>query len=206
MAKSDFIPNADHDLLVWLDRLIANLAPELAAYGLTEDDLAMLKAASTDFHVKIGQASEAAAAAKQATADKNDSRQRVEAGVRTTVRRIKAHAGYTAGQGAHLGIEGAERTLDLAIHKPDLSGVDLTGGTVVLSFTKYKSDGINLYGQRETDADWVLLGRATVSPFRDERPLLHTGKPELRRYTAVYMVKDREIGEFSDDLVINCAP
>jgi hypothetical protein len=206
VAKSDFIPNADHDLLVWLDRLIANLAPELAAYGLTEDDLAMLKAASTDFHVKIGQASEAAAAAKQATADKNDSRQRVEAGVRTTVRRIKAHAGYTAGQGAHLGIEGAERTLDLAIHKPDLSGVDLTGGTVVLSFTKYNSDGINLYGQRETDADWVLLGRATVSPFRDERPLLSTGKPELRRYTAVYMVKDREIGEFSDDLVINCAP
>ena len=52
----------------------------------------------------------------------------------------------------------------------------------------------------------VLLGRATVSPFLDNRPLLQTGKPELRRYTAVFMLKDQEIGQYSDDLVINCAP
>ena len=56
------------------------------------------------------------------------------------------------------------------------------------------------------DFDWVLLSRATVSPFLDNRPLLQTGKPELRRYTAVFMLKDQEIGQYSDDLVINCAP
>jgi hypothetical protein len=75
-----------------------------------------------------------------------------------------------------------------------------------LSFTKYKSGGINIYCQRENDADWVLLGRATVSPFLDNRPLLQIGKPELRRYTAIYMIKDTETGQYSDDLVINCAP
>lgn len=42
--------------------------------------------------------------------------------------------------------------------------------------------------------DWVLLGRATNSPYVDNRPLLQIGKLELRRYTAVTMSKDKEIG------------
>jgi hypothetical protein len=206
MAKSDFIPPADHDFLVWIDRLLANLASDQAAYGLADGDLAMLKETSADFHAKVAHASDAAAAAKQATADKTHSRQVAESGVRALVRRIKSHPGYTEGQGAHLGIEGPRETFDLSEAQPDLAGTDQTGGSVVLTFAKYKSDGINIYCQRETDADWVLLGRATVSPFADSRPLLHVGKPELRRYTAVYMLKDREIGHYSDDLVINCAP
>jgi len=52
----------------------------------------------------------------------------------------------------------------------------------------------------------VWLGRATVSPFVDRRPLLTPGKPELRRYTAVFMSKDQEVGQYSQELVVNCAP
>lgn len=89
---------------------------------------------------------------------------------------------------------------------PSLSGIDRTGGVVALSFTKSKSDGINIYCQREGDNEWVLLARATISPYLDNRPLLQIGKPELRRYTAVYMHKDQEIGQYSNDLVVNCAP
>lgn len=121
-------------------------------------------------------------------------------------RRIKAHPAYTAGHGDLLGVEGPVVSNDLSQAKPVLHGVDQTGGLVALSFNKLKSDGINVYSQREGDSDWVLLGRATVSPFLDKRPLLNAGKPELRRYTAVYMQKDREIGTFSDDAVVNCAP
>ncbi len=206
MPKSDFIPTADHDFSVWLDHLINQLALDPGSYGLAAEDVTTLQGASADFHAKIAHASDAAAAAKQATSDKNDSRQIAEAGVRAAVQRIKARPGYSGGQGAKLGIEGHEDTFNLSTAKPDLSGVDLTGGQVALSFTKYKSEGINIYCQREGDADWVLLGRATVSPFTDNRPLLQAGKPELRRYTAVYMLKDKEIGQYSDDLVINCAP
>ena len=203
MPKSTFIPPADHDFLVWLDHLIAKLTTD---YGVTEADLAALKAASADFHAKTAQASDAAAAAKQATADKNDSRHNTEMLIRAEVRRIKARSDYTEGLGVQLGIEGAEYTHDLNTAHPDLSGIDQTGGQVTLSFTKYKSDGVNIYCQRDNDADWVLLARATVSPYVDNRPLLQTGKPELRRYTAIYMVKDKETGRYSDDLVINCAP
>ena len=169
MPKSTFIPAADHDFLVWIDHFIANLTSN---YGTADADLAALKAASADFRDKTIHTNDTAALAKQATADKNASRESVEALIRTIVRQIKARSEYNEGQGAQLGIVGPELTQDLATSHPDLSGIDQTGGRVALSFTKYKSEGINIYCQRENDADWVLLGRATISLFMDNRPLL----------------------------------
>jgi len=40
----------------------------------------------------------------------------------------------------------------------------------------------------------------------DNRPLLAAGQPELREYKAVYVQSDKEIGLFSDEVVVNCAP
>ena len=76
MPKSTFIPAADHDFLLWFEHFIAKLTPD---YGTTETDLAALKAASADFHTKTAQAGDAAAAAKQATKDKSDSRANADA-------------------------------------------------------------------------------------------------------------------------------
>jgi len=87
-----------------------------------------------------------------------------------------------------------------------LSGIDQTNGVVTLNFSKYNSDGVNIYSKRENDADWVLLTRASVSPFVDTRPLLEAGKPELRDYCATYILKDKEIGNYSDEVVVNCTP
>jgi hypothetical protein len=36
--------------------------------------------------------------------------------------------------------------------------------------------------------------------------LLVATKPELREYKAVYVQSDAEIGLFSDEVVVNCAP
>jgi len=206
MPKSDFIPAADNDLLIWLNRFAVNLALKALDYGISDSELAELKTWIDDLNSKIAAASDAAAAAKQATSNKNDCRKATELKARALARRIKAHPLYNAGQGDHLGVEGPEIVSDLSQARPVLSCVDQTGGLVALGFSKSKSDGINVYSQREGDGDWVLLGRATVSPFLDKRPLLAVGKPELRRYTAVYMQKDQEIGVFSDDAVVNCAP
>jgi len=206
MSKSDYIPPADHDFMVWLTHFTETLSQNPAEYGLPEAEIPPIKANSANFSEKVARASEAAAISKQATADKNDARDSAEAFIRSVVRRIKGRAEYTTGQGVHLGIEGPENTFDLANAKPALTGVDQTGGRVLLSFNKMKSDGINIYCQREGDADWVLIGRATVSPFADNRPLLVIGKPELRRYCGVYMHKDTEIGQFSDEIVVACAP
>ena len=202
MAKSTFIPQSDHDFLIWMEHFIANLTPDLG----TAADLAALKAAFEVFSSKITQSTAAAASAKQATAEKNDSRDNSESLIRAMAKQIKARNDYTEGLGAQLGIVGPEHLFDLTTAHPDLTGIDQTSGRVIIYFTKANSDGVNIYSQRENDTDWVLLIRATTSPYIDNRPLLQIGKPELRRYTAVYMLKDQEIGQFSDDLVITCAP
>ena len=69
---------------------------------------------------------------------------------------------------------------------------------------------------RDGDADFVFLARDTAlaapesdrggSPYIDNRPLLVATKPDLREYKAVYVQSDAEIGLFSDEVVVNCAP
>jgi hypothetical protein len=48
--------------------------------------------------------------------------------------------------------------------------------------------------------------RDTVPPCVDNRPMLVAGKPELREYKAVFVVADKEVSQFSDELTVNCAP
>ena len=71
------------------------------------------------------------------------------------------------------------------------------GCTVELDFDKSIGDG---------DVDFVFLARDTASPYIDNRPLLVATKPELREYKCVYVLNDEEIGLFSDEVVVNCAP
>jgi hypothetical protein len=203
MTKLDFIPAADQDFHAWFEHLATNLRTD---FGVTSADITALQAAQTDFNAQMTNITNTTALAKQATSNKIESRQHAEDLIRTLVRRIKAHSDYTLGMGAKLGIIGSSHQHDLVNSHPVLKGTDLTGGQVTISFTKYHSDGINIYCKREGDLDWVLIGRATLSPYVDMRPLLEIGKPELRHYCAVFMLKDQEIGHYSDEIVISCAP
>jgi hypothetical protein len=200
---SDFVPTSDNDLLVWFDHFLILMS---ADKEIAAADLDALTAAKTDFHTKIDHLNESAALSKQATADKNASRNNVVNLIRAEARRIKARASYSEGQGAHLGIIGIKDSYDLSTARPDLSGIDHTDGVVTLTFSKFNSDGVNIYTKRDDDADWVLLVRATISPFIDVRPLLVKGKPELRHYCVTYVLKDKEIGLYSNEIVINCTP
>ena len=69
------------------------------------------------------------------------------------------------------------------------------------------------------DTNILVFATDSASPFQsaaesaleewryiDNRPLLVATKPELREYKAVYVQSDAEIGLFSDEVVVNCAP
>ncbi len=206
MSKTDFLPAADAELLAWHDNFMAAaLSSPVNAY-LTEEDKALIVSDNAELHAKYANANHAAAVHKQATAEKKDAHERVVGNSRAIARRVKAHAGYQTGIGSLLGIEGPDVNVDMTHAKPILSCVDQTAGVVEISFNKMKSDGICLYCQREGDTDWIVLGHPTTSPFIDNRPLLQAGKPELRRYTAIYMLKNQEIGLYSDEVVVTCSP
>jgi hypothetical protein len=99
--------------------------------------------------------------------------------------------------------------------KPTLSGTDPAkrDGSVEIVWDKSISDGVNMnpagfrgYSKRGDEAAFTLLHRDNDSPYTDDRPLLVAGKPELREYKAVRILADAEIGLFSDEIVVNCAP
>src|SRR6266536_2813143 len=80
-----------------------------------------------------------------------------------------------------------------------------SGSVVELDFDKSISDGVNM-NPESFRGDFVFFARDTASPYIDNRPLLVATKPELREYKAVYVLSDAEIGLFSDEVVVNCAP
>ena len=84
----------------------------------------------------------------------------------------------------------------------------------------------NIYAKRGDEADLTFLAcraevrrrraRDTATPYLDtclpsiasaaEGPLKVPGKPEIREYKAMFVLNDEEIGIFSHELVVNCAP
>ena len=206
MSKADFLPTSDADFVAWHDNFRAVAQSSQAGANLSDADKALIESDNAELHAKIAAANLAAAAHKQATAEKNDTHDRAAGNARAIARRIKAQTDYQPALGSLFGIEGPDVTVDLTHAKPHLSCVDKTAGAVEIGFNKLKSDGICLYCQREGDADWIALGHPTLSPFIDNRPLLQANKPELRRYAAVFMLKNQEVGQYSDEAVVNCAP
>ena len=74
MPKSTFIPQSDHDFIIWLEHFIVNLTPDL----ISAADLAVLKADSQLFRRTITKSTAAVASAKQATAEKMPVAKRVK--------------------------------------------------------------------------------------------------------------------------------
>jgi hypothetical protein len=197
------IPQKDQDLVNWGNNF-ADMPSDCC--GLTEADLADFRTVSDDYRAKVAVADKALLASRQATAEKQTSRQVLEGVARPLIRRLKSHPDYTKGIGVKLGIEGSTTSHDINNAAPTLTARDMTGGSVELRFNMRGSDGVNLYYQREQEVEWTLLGRIMASPFQDIRALQTPGKLELRRYTAVYTQKTQEVGRFSEDVIVTCTP
>ena len=82
----------------------------------------------------------------------------------TRANRFKLHPASDAGFGEELDIEGLETTADLATAKPQLERATRPHREVELTFNKSKSDGVNIYGQREGDAGLVFLASFNCPP------------------------------------------
>jgi hypothetical protein len=206
MPKSDFIPNKDADFLTWHDRYktaIVALGPTL---NVTAAEIAAVGNDNADLHTRKSASDTADAAAQQATNLMRTAMRGIETNVRKLARRIKAQTNYTAAYGEQLGIEGPEDTTDLSTAKPKISARELPHGVIEVIWGKGKADGVRIYSKRDGDADWVLLAFDTVSPYVDNRPLLVAGKPESRRYRAICVLNDEEVGQPSDEIVATAKP
>ena len=206
MAKSDYIPPGDIPFRDLLKHLSERLGTHKATLGLGDPEVAALTADYNDFKAKLETLDAAETAYDSAAAAKKTCRASVEPRLRALGRRIKAAAGYTEAIGAALKLIGSEDSTNLNAERPVITGKALPGGEVEISFVKGKSDGVLIETCDDGAANWTFLARDTCSPYVDNRPLRTPGKPESRRYRAIYVKADDRIGQFSDEVTVVARP
>jgi hypothetical protein len=119
---------------------------------------------------------------------------------------LKSHPNRNAESLADLGIgetSGGD-AISPADLKPSLKPQARIDDKIEIAFNKQGQSSIRI--QRETGADkWTNVGEATTSPFVDETPS-PDGKPEKRRYRAVYLTKNQPVGQYSDIVTVVTMP
>lgn len=206
MPKTDWLLPRDGEFRDWLEHASGALPGLKTTLGLGDADTTTLTADYNKFKADLTALDTTGAAYDAAAKTKKADRTAIEARVRALVRRIKASAAYTDAIGAQLHILGTDSSTDMSSIKPTLTATIKPNGMVELAFPKGKSDGVNIYTQRDGDATWVFLARDTESPYVDTRPLLVAGKAEVRRYRAVYVLGDDEVGLPSDEISVAVGP
>lgn len=196
MAKRDFLPKTQDAYLKWHDGL--KVAVTATTPGCTAADVTMLAADNADLHAKMTAATNADNAAKAAHTELNDIMSNSQDHARQLAKRIKVNTAYTAALGQKLQIEGVEDSVDMSQQSPTLGVTEKSGGVVEVDFNKMNAEGVHLYGQRDGEAGFSYLASETHSPYVDNRPLLTAGKPESRKYKAVFFLGKSEIGLESD--------
>jgi hypothetical protein len=204
MAKADYIPTADGDFDQWLLTFNTNLPGVAASVGISVAEVTQVDTLTTAWQTEYNGWGTKDAAARQQRAKKDQARVALEKVARPIIRRIKAHPAALEDLQQLLKIIGPEDTTDLGNAKPKLTAKVLPGAQVEISFGKTKADGVNIYAYRADGKHF--LARDTESPYVDTRPLVDAGKAEVRRYCAVYVVNDTEVGQFSDDVSVTVAP
>lgn len=197
MAKQDYLPDQDPQLLLWHDNFKNQTAALKTTFGLTDPEVAAVAADNATAHTKVDAKQTAKNAAKTATEACATSLRSVKTAARALARRLKEHPAYTAALGQQLGIIGPEDSTDLSTSKPTLTVEDTQNGQITIGFNKSISDGVNLYSKRGSETVFTFLARDTFSPYVDNRPAL-SGTTERREYQAVYVQDDDEIGLRSD--------
>ena len=225
MAKDDWLPNREDELLPWFN----NFNTKIPGYAVTldlnpgdvttvADDTAMLEFAvngvaiykaeqrewvdfkNLDLYGPLGRPTPAVPTAPVLVPPTV-----VAPGIiprtRALVARIKAHPNYTEVIGEDLGIIGAEQAAP-GLVKPTGGAEALPKHEVRITFVKRGHDGVDIESQRAFETTWSYLAFDVFSPYLDNRPPLVPDQPEERRYRLRYRDNDLPVGEYSDIFVV----
>lgn len=193
-----FIPKTDADLVLW----VANFRLKLPVVGpqvqvpattITEaQDTAQLIEDGFERSVVKKQEQQEAIAYKKVLR-KTEVKKLVSIAIA-----IKRHPLYTENMGRELGIIGTQSTAGRNPLRPTLK-LKTEVGYVAISFNKQRQKGITIYSRQKGSHGWdTLVSGASLSPFKDTRPLQQEGVAEYREYMARYRENAAEIGQESD--------
>jgi hypothetical protein len=228
MAKADYLPSREDELIPWLNNFISKLPTYQTALGLTALELSEVQGEIAAVDASIMGVAQARAEAAEWVAFKNlelygpvgeptpltpslppiavsPRAPGILVRLRALVQRIKSHPVYTAAMGADLGIIGAEQSPPAEI-KPTGTATAEPAFTARITFVKKNFDGVDIESQRNNEMTWTYLAFDAFSPYIDNRPALVAGQSEQRRYRMRYRESDVPVGLFSDTLTVTVGP
>jgi len=180
--------------------------PSVAPLNISAADKAMIAADNTALHAAKTADDATAAAAQQSTKNKNNTFALGTANYRGVRQRIMNNTAYTPAIGEFLGLERTHSAapgvslgsgIALVMH-----GAALITGGAQLKCTKGDAQAVDIYSQRDGDANPVLLKRVMFFPYVDNRPLLVAGKPEKRTYFGIAVRHDQQYGDPSATITV----
>lgn len=227
MSKSYYMPTADKDKAAWLRNFSSKFSTYALGLGFVPEDISSVANDSLAFAYALDVIETFKTETQERTSYKDILRDgplgaplgaapsfpplpppapTVAAGIfpRTSaiVKRMKAHPNYTEAIGRDCGIIGAESQNREADMKPELV-LSQEGGNVIVKYTKGSAEGIKLLSKRGNETEFTFLAVVTKTTYKDTRQNLLATQPEARHYCAWFLVADEQVGQCSDEVMIN---
>ncbi|MBS4029404.1 MAG: hypothetical protein KGZ58_12310 [Ignavibacteriales bacterium] len=201
MSSKDFLPRTDAQLNFWLNNFagkIGNFAPEV---GITPEQVTQFETDKTNLATRLNDVQTKKTAYQSSVTEKDVVKDAIIKRIRDAAVVMKRHTNYTVSMGEDLGIVppeipgipgGTENAMPVfqAVELPD---------RIRLDWVKDVFDGVVVQCKRGNETTFTTLGTDTISPYEDTRANLSLGTPEIRTYRLRYLLKDEEVGQWSDE-------
>jgi hypothetical protein len=201
MSSKDYFPDTDPAVYTFSEVFPTKLDLYKGPLGITAAEIVLLTDKGKDLREFMASNDLARDASKNATAAKDAELLSYSELVRSTVRTIKANPACTPAMLEGMGIAGSDTPFDPSTYQSTLKA-EVFIDHVTLKFAKKGVDGVNIYTRLQGTTSWFKLSFDSQSPYIDNRPLTVPGVPEVREYMCMGVLKDVQIGQPSNVVVI----
>ena len=191
--KKSFWPARDAAVLIWATNFKLKIGLYATELGLTPAEVAEYVAICDNIIAAIMKVNDQRTLLRSANNEKGIVFSKEGLELKKGIARLKKAKLYNAAIGSDLDVIGTDSEFDPNEYRPVMN-FDTSGEDVQIRFKKLGVQGLNIYKRRKGKEEWLLLSRATKSPF-EFRPVLETvNQPEQWEFRAFGVIKDKEIG------------
>ena len=207
MIRKDYVPQEESAQLTWAENLNTQSAvtANQTAMGWSAAEGTAVGAAASSITNAV-MAKETARAAYLSTVADSDADIAAALGtIRPLVSAGKDQSLYTQAAGQLLGVVGAEIAFNPQTYKAELRDVTPVGnGTLRVKFAKAlgELDAAHLFLRKGGQSAWTMAATMMRSPFLHQIALATPGVPEAFEARIRGIVRNDEIGEYSDIVLV----
>lgn len=207
MPTKDYLPHTDADFVIWLENFSNKIGSHSASLGITPAEVTQFQTDATDASKKLTELLNTKTTLQSITQSKNALFGIIEKRVRDKAVILKRNPNYNVSIGEDLGVvpaaTGLGKSISIDTQKPTFITLVLPD-MVRLDWVKGEFDGVVIQSKRAAETAFTFLDKDTRSPYEDTRKNLTPDVHEPRFYRMRYLLKDQEVGQWSDELKVFC--